>query len=192
MKKILAVLAAFVAAASLSVSAFAAEVDVNEQAIIDYLGSVTINGAPLADSLINEATSYFAEDGVSVTSTQLSAFLANVDEIVAICEANGVTAGEDGVINIVDLKGTSADVKAEIIDNATELASNLGLTFIYSAVSKSASLYDANGNKVRIIRADEIKDTGFGGFEGVVTATGVMLGLVAVSAVVAKKRKLAK
>lgn len=191
MKKILAALTAVLASAALSVSAFAAEIDANEQAILDYLASAKINGASISESLINQTTAYFMRDGVSVTADQSDAFIADAEALVALCETNGVTAGTDGVIDVEDLNTLSGDNKAKVLDSASALASTLDLTFDSNPVLKTGKFYDANGEVVGTVDA-AVKATGFGGFEGIAIASGAMLALTAVSAVIAKKRNLSK
>lgn len=192
MKTIFSVLAAAATACTLSVSAFAGSINDSEKAILDYLNGVEIDGAKISADYINKASNYFMSDAVEVSVEAAKEFVADAEEVKAYCIANGIGADENGAISIDSLKGLSAEKKNEMLDGATALAEDLGLSLSYSPIAKEVKVYDAEGNVVDTITASTIGETGFGGYEYVLTASGVLLGLVAVSAVAAKKRKLTK
>lgn len=192
MKAILSVIAAAATACTLSVSAFAGDINASEKEILDYLKGVTINGAAISDTLINELDVYFMGEGVDVSAIEAKDFIADADNVRAYCEANGVKADDSGFITADSLVVLSAAAKADMLQSASQLAEDLGLTFDFSPVSKEGSVLDADGNVVGTIKLTTIQPTGFGGYEYILTASGVLLGLVAVSAVAAKKRKLSK
>lgn len=192
MKKILAALTAIIAVASLSVSAFAADIDANEQAILDYLKNAKIGDATISESLINQAQNYFAGEGVSVTDADKEKFLADAADLKTFCEDNGVVAGEDGTVDLADLSVLDKAAKDVVLDKASALAQDIDLSIQYSAVSKTVYVFDGNNDKVAEAKTGDIQATGFDGFQGVVAAAGTMLGLVAVSAAITKSRKLDK
>ena len=192
MKKIISVLAAAAAACTLSVSAFAGDLNTGEKAIIDYLNGVVINNAKIAPDYIAQAEAYFLADGVDVTEEAAKSFIADADKVAAYCVNGGVTADKDGYISILSLAKLDDAAEAAMLDSASALATDLGLTFSYNPTLKTGVVTDAKGVVVGKISAGIINDTGFGGFEYILTASGVLLGLVAVSAVASKKRGLSK
>lgn len=192
MKAILSIIAAAATACTLSVSAFAGDINTNEQQILDYLNSATINGASISESLINTVSNYFMGEGVEVSEADAKQFLNDADLVRAYCEAKGVKADESGFITADSLLVLNADEKAAMLQSASQLADDLGLTFAFSPVTKTGKVYDATGAVVGEITLTATQPTGFGGYEYILTASGVLLGLVAVSAVAAKKRNLSK
>ena len=81
MKKLSAILVALLLVATTAVTAFAAGINANEQAVLDELGkSVTMNGVEMVipDSFINQAESYF--NTIDMTEDQSKAIVAAIGE----------------------------------------------------------------------------------------------------------------
>lgn len=192
MKKLLAVIAAAVTACTLSMSVFAADISTGEQSILDAISTADINGVALVDEYSAMATNYFMTEGVDVTDAQAADFIEDMNATIEFCETNGITALATLAVTGTNIDATALAAinfseKTALLDSAEAMCADIGLTFTYKPVSKKAIVTDSEGAVVSEITG-AVKQTG--GYVYVAIVSAVLLGLVAVSVLTAKSKKL--
>ncbi|MDF2686084.1 MAG: hypothetical protein K0S55_1265 [Clostridia bacterium] len=155
MKKLIQIALCIIMALSLlPLATFAAsELDENENALIEKLkAELNLNGASatIPEEYINMAENYFLSNDVSVSETELTEIINNMDETIALIKES----------NVSDVKDLPASVKNTIIEEATKSAEVLDLTLNYDYSTEAVSI--VNGEGTVVAEADNIiKKTGF-------------------------------
>ena len=188
MKKLISMLAAATAVCTLSASVFAADINANEQAILN-----AVSGTGFSADIVTMVENYFLGDGVDVTADQAAAFDAAFADFADFCTANSIDLSvlttDGNVVSAKALRGLSTEVKADLVEYATDICATVNTKFNYDPIKKIGWITDANGVVVASI-SKAIKQTGsYGAVAGVSAA---LLALVAVSVATAKRKGLVK
>ena len=139
MKRLSAILVALVLAATTAVTAFAAGINSNEQAVLDELKtSVTMSGGEMLipTEYVNQAENYF--NTIDLTAEEK-------DDILAVIKEGKSFLENSGAANIKDL--TLAQ-KQELLDYGKKVVGVIDMTMTYDKVTQKLSIYDTDGNVV--------------------------------------------
>lgn len=139
MKRLSAILVALVLAATTAVTAFAAGINSNEQAVLDELKtSVTMSGGEMLipTEYVNQAENYF--NTIDLTAEEK-------DDILAVIKEGKSFLENSGAANIKDL--TLAQ-KQELLDYGKKVVGVIDMTMTYDKVTQKLSIYDPDGNVV--------------------------------------------
>lgn len=187
MKKALFLLLALVCVVSMfSVTAFAAGINENEQAILDKLSqTITVDGKKLTipASYINSAKNWMASSA-DIDKTTADEIISYIDDAIALAKK------ADDVI-VVDKKANEwhfdAETNGKILEYAKKCTDAVGLTIQVSG--NTVTILD--GTKVAFEGDGVVKATGNAAdYTVVYVVAGAAMMLVLASAVVSKKAKL--
>ena len=137
MKKLSAILVALVLAATTAVTAFAAGVNSNEQAVLDELKtSVTMKDGEMyiPTEFVNQAENYF--NTIEMTAEEKDAIIAILKEGESFLEGSGAS-------NIRDL---TLDQKRELLAYGERVVGVIDMTMSYDKVSRKLTIFDPSGN----------------------------------------------
>ena len=171
MKKLSAMLVAFILVAATAFTAFAAGINDSEQAVLNELKtSVKMNGSEMVipSEFVNQAENYF--NTIDMTADESS-------QIVAILKKGESFLENSGASNIADL--TFAQ-KQTLLSYGKEVVGVLGMTMSYDTSSKKLTIYGKDG-KVAFSAVPTLTKAG-----SVIKTTGAeadFSGIIAVSAV---------
>lgn len=136
MKKISAILVALVLVAASAITAFAAGINSNEQAILDELNTtVQMKGSTMSipAAYVNQAENYF--NTVDVTAEESKQIIAFIEEGKAILAKSDAE-------NILDL--TFAE-KQELLASGRKAVGVLGMTMTYNKADKTLTIITPQG-----------------------------------------------
>lgn len=139
MKRLSAILVALVLAATTAVTAFAAGINSNEQAVLDELKtSVTMSGGEMIipTEFVNQVENHF--NTIDLTAEEK-------DDILAIIKEGKTFLANSGAANIKDL--TLAQ-KQELLEYGEKVVGAIGMTMSYDKTTGKLSIYDPDGNVV--------------------------------------------
>lgn len=139
MKRLSAILVALVLAATTAVTAFAAGINSNEQAVLDELKtSVTMSGEEMLipTEFVNQVENHF--NTIDLTAEEK-------DDILAIIKEGKTFLENSGAANIKDL--TLAQ-KQELLEYGEKVVGAIGMTMSYDKSTGKLSIYDTDGNVV--------------------------------------------
>ena len=139
MKRLSAILVALVLAATTAVTAFAAGINSNEQAVLDELKtSVTMSGGEMIipTEFVNQVENHF--NTIDLTAEEK-------DDILAIIKEGKTFLANSGAANIKDL--TLAQ-KQELLEYGEKVVGAIGMTMSYDKSTGKLSIYDPDGNVV--------------------------------------------
>lgn len=139
MKRLSAILVALVLAATTAVTAFAAGINSNEQAVLDELKtSVTMSGGEMIipTEFVNQVENHF--NTIDLTAEEK-------DDILAIIKEGKTFLANSGAANIKDL--TLAQ-KQELLEYGEKVVGAIGMTMTYDKTTGKLSIYDPDGNVV--------------------------------------------
>ncbi len=139
MKRLSAILVALVLAATTAVTAFAAGINSNEQAVLDELKtSVTMSGEEMLipTEFVNQVENHF--NTIDLTAEEK-------DDILAIIKEGKTFLANSGAANIKDL--TLAQ-KQELLEYGEKVVGAIGMTMSYDKSTGKLSIYDTDGNVV--------------------------------------------
>ena len=171
MKKLSAMLVAFILVAATAFTAFAAGINDSEQAVLNELKtSVKMNGSEMVipSEFVNQAENYF--NTIDMTADESS-------QIVAILKKGESFLENSGASNIADL--TFAQ-KQTLLSYGKEVVGVLDMTMSYDTSSKKLTIYGKDG-KVAFSAVPTLTKAG-----SVIKTTGAeadFSGVIAVSAV---------
>ena len=186
MKKISAIFVALMLVALTAVTAFAAGINSNEQAVLDALNqTITLKGgsATLPSEYVNQAENYL--NTVDLTAEESAAIVSEINAAKAFVEAAGVS----------DISELTYEQKTELLSYGQAAASVVGLTLSYDKTTKTASVLSTDGevvfSAVPSLKAASASGTGTNGGTstsntGVIKTTGSsadFFGFIAVGAV---------
>ncbi len=182
MKRIFACVATVAMAATLSFSAFAANLDANKQKVLDAVSqSITVDGkkVELPAEYKTQAENYLKRDDVEITADQADAIVGQVDAAIEVVKEYGVT----------DLAKLSSADKAKIADKVQAAAAVVELKVVFDSAKNTITITDKD-NKVVATMEAPVKTTGANA-GAAVAVLGFAAVLLAGCAVVAKKSQLA-
>ena len=139
MKRLSAILVALVLAATTAVTAFAAGINSNEQAVLDELKtSVTMSGEEMLipTEFVNQVENHF--NTIDLTAEEK-------DDILAIIKEGKTFLANSGASNISDL---SFAQKQELLAYGEKAVAVLDMTMSYDKSTGKLSIYDPDGNVV--------------------------------------------
>ena len=171
MKKLSAMLVAFILVAATAFTAFAAGINDSEQAVLNELKtSVKMNGSEMVipSEFVNQAENYF--NTIDMTADESS-------QIVAILKKGESFLENSGASNIADL--TFAQ-KQTLLSYGKKVVGVLGMTMSYDTSTKKLTIYGKDG-KVAFSATPTLTKAG-----SVIKTTGAeadFSGIIAVSAV---------
>lgn len=180
MKKLSAMLVAFILVAATAFTAFAAGINDSEQAVLNELKtSVKMNGSEMVipSEFVNQAENYF--NTIDMTADESS-------QIVAVLKKGESFLENSGASNIADL--TFAQ-KQTLLSYGKEVVGVLGMTMSYDTSSKKLTIYGKDGKVAfsavfsavpTLTKAGSVQDN------SVIKTTGAeadFSGIIAVSAV---------
>lgn len=137
MKKFSAIFVALVLVAVSAVSAFAAGINSNEQAVIDKLGepiAMKDGNMTFPDEFVNQMENYF--NTIDMTADESA-------DIIAVLEEGQSFLENSGAANIADL---SLSQKYELLDYGQRAVGVIGMTMTYDKETKTLYIYDPEGN----------------------------------------------
>ena len=137
MKKLSAIFIALVLAATTAVTAFAAGINSNEQAVLDELKtSVTMKDGEMyiPTEYVNQAENYY--NTIDMTAEEK-------DEIIAILKDGENFLEKSGASNISDL---TFDQKKELLAYGEKVVAIIDMTMSYDKVTRKLTIYDPDGN----------------------------------------------
>ena len=137
MKKLSAIFIALVLAATTAVTAFAAGINSNEQAVLDELKtSVTMKNGEMCipTEYVNQAENYF--NTIDVTAEEKDQMLAIIKDGKSFLEKSGAS-------NIKDL---TFDQKKELLAYGEKVVAIIDMTMSYDKVTRKLTIYDPDGN----------------------------------------------
>lgn len=137
MKKLSAILVALVLAATTAVTAFAAGINSNEQAVLDELKtSVTMKDGEMyiPTEYVNQAENYF--NTIEMTTEEK-------DSILAVVKEGKTFLTNSGASNISDL---TLDQKRELLAYGEKVVAVIDMTMTYDKTTRKLTIYDPNGN----------------------------------------------
>ncbi len=179
MKKLSAMLVAFILVAATAFTAFAAGINDSEQAVLNELKtsetSVKMNGSEMVipSEFVNQAENYF--NTIDMTADESS-------QIVAILKKGESFLENSGASNIADL--TFAQ-KQTLLSYGKEVVGVLDMTMSYDTSSKKLTIYGKDG-KVAFSAVPTLTKAGSVQDNSVIKTTGAeadFSGIIAVSAV---------
>lgn len=182
MKGIFACVATVAMAATLSFSAFAANLDANKQKVLDAVSqSITVDGkkVELPAEYKTQAENYLKRDDVEITADQADAVVEQIDAAIEVVKKSGVT----------DLAKLSSADKAKIADKVQAAAAIVELKVVFDSAKNTITITDKD-NKVVATMEAPVKTTGANA-GAAVAVLGFAAVLLAGCAVVAKKSQLA-
>lgn len=172
MKKLSAMLVAFILVAATAFTAFAAGINDSEQAVLNELKtSVKMNGSEMVipSEFVNQAENYF--NTIDMTADESS-------QIVAVLKKGESFLENSGASNIADL--TFAQ-KQTLLSYGKEVVGVLDMTMSYDTSSKKLTIYGKDGKVAfSATKAGSVQDN------SVIKTTGAeadFSGIIAVSAV---------
>lgn len=172
MKKLSAMLVAFILVAATAFTAFAAGINDSEQAVLNELKtSVKMNGSEMVipSEFVNQAENYF--NTIDMTADESS-------QIVAVLKKGESFLENSGASNIADL--TFAQ-KQTLLSYGKEVVGVLDMTMSYDTSSKKLTIYGKDGKVAfSLTKAGSVQDN------SVIKTTGAeadFSGIIAVSAV---------
>lgn len=136
MKKLSAILISLVLVAASAVSAFAADINSSEQAVLDALGEgVAMSGGTMyiPDEYINQAENYF--NTIDMTAEQSEEIIAVIKQGEAFLEGSGAS-------NIRDL---TFEQKQVLLSYGEKAVAVLGMSMSYDFSAKILTIYGADG-----------------------------------------------
>jgi hypothetical protein len=136
MKKITSIFVALMLVAVTAVTAFAAGINSNEQAVLDELNAtISMQGSTMKipAEFVNQAESYF--NTIEMTADESS-------QIIAVIKEGESFLSNSGAANIADL---SAEQKQELLSYGQKAVAVIGMTMTYDNTSKTLYIYDASG-----------------------------------------------
>lgn len=164
-----------------TMTAFAAGISTDEQAIIDKLkAGFTVDGKTVSvpTDIINQVENEFMKNETDVTAAQASVIEGKMDEVIAFAQANDVT-------DVASAKEYADD----IIPLVQAAASEIGYTVAYDASSDTGlTVSDPEGNTVYTSKA-VVNQTGFDMTAPIAVGVG-MVAILAACVVVASKKNL--
>ena len=137
MKKLSAIFIALVLAATTAVTAFAAGINSNEQAVLDELKtSVTMKDGEMyiPTEYVNQAENYY--NTIDMTAEEK-------DAIIAILKDGENFLEKSGASNISDL---TFDQKKELLAYGEKVVAIIDMTMSYDKVTRKLTIYDPDGN----------------------------------------------
>lgn len=137
MKKITSILIALVLVAVASVSVFAAGINSNEQAVIDYLkGTITMRDGEMAipTEFINAMENYF--NTIDMTAEESA-------EIIELIKESETFVTNTGAANIADM---TVAQKQELLSYGQKIVAVINMTMSYDKATKTLYIYDPDGN----------------------------------------------
>ncbi len=137
MKKLSAIFIALVLAATTAVTAFAAGINSNEQAVLDELRTtVTMKNGEMSipTAYVNQAENYF--NTIEMTAEEK-------DQIIAILKEGESFLENSGASNIRDL---TLDQKRQLLNYGERVVAVIGMTMTYDKVTRTLTIFDPNGN----------------------------------------------
>lgn len=177
MKKLSAMLVAFILVAATAFTAFAAGINDSEQAVLNELKtSVKMNGSEMVipSEFVNQAENYF--NTIDMTADESS-------QIVAILKKGESFLENSGASNIADL--TFAQ-KQTLLSYGKEVVGVLGMTMSYDTSSKKLTIYGKDGKVAFSSAVPTLTKAGSVQDNSVIKTTGAeadFSGIIAVSAV---------
>lgn len=177
MKKLSAMLVAFILVAATAFTAFAAGINDSEQAVLNELKtSVKMNGSEMVipSEFVNQAENYF--NTIDMTADESS-------QIVAILKKGESFLENSGASNIADL--TFAQ-KQTLLSYGKEVVGVLDMTMSYDTSSKKLTIYGKEDGKVAFSAVPTLTKAGSVQDNSVIKTTGAeadFSGIIAVSAV---------
>lgn len=181
MKKLSAMLVAFILVAATAFTAFAAGINDSEQAVLNELKtSVKMNGSEMVipSEFVNQAENYF--NTIDMTADESSQIVAILKKGESFLENSG--ASNIGASNIADL--TFAQ-KQTLLSYGKEVVGVLDMTMSYDTSSKKLTIYGKDG-KVAFSAVPTLTKAGSVQDNSVIKTTGAeadFSGIIAVSAV---------
>lgn len=200
MRKLSAILVALVLVAATAITAFAAGINSNEQAVLDELKtSVKMTGGEMVipAEYVNQAENYF--NTIEMTE-------AESKEIIAIIKEGEKYLENAGASNILTL---TFDQKKAVLDYGKKVVGVIGMTMTYDKTTQTLTITDPNGKVAfaakpylvpagsgassgTLANGDTIKPTGAeADFGGIIAVGAVMLLIVAGGAIYLVKRERA-
>ena len=137
MKKLSAIFIALVLAATTAVTAFAAGINSNEQAVLDELKtSVTMKDGEMyiPTEYVNQTENYF--NTIELTAEEKDQMLAIIKDGKSFLEKSGAS-------NISDL---TFDQKKELLAYGEKVVGVIDMTMSYDKVTRKLSIFDPAGN----------------------------------------------
>lgn len=177
MKKLSAMLVAFILVAATAFTAFAAGINDSEQAVLNELKtSVKMNGSEMVipSEFVNQAENYF--NTIDMTADESS-------QIVAILKKGESFLENSGASNIADL--TFAQ-KQTLLSYGKEVVGVLDMTMSYDTSSKKLTIYGKDGKVAFSSAVPTLTKAGSVQDNSVIKTTGAeadFSGIIAVSAV---------
>lgn len=186
MKKIITVsVLVMMIVSMLSVSAFAASLNEDEQRIYDAITEeITVAGKPvaLADEWVNQAKNYMLRDDVDLTKAQADEILAYIDEAKAVAKTSKTVSNGK----------FSTKVNNELFLLANECGALLDISFSHPGLDNARKIVAVDNKSGDVIykAAKVIKDTGANVNVMPVAIAAVVIMTVIGSAVLVKKFEL--
>lgn len=177
MKKLSAMLVAFILVAATAFTAFAAGINDSEQAVLNELKtSVKMNGSEMVipSEFVNQAENYF--NTIDMTADESS-------QIVAILKKGESFLENSGASNIADL--TFAQ-KQTLLSYGKEVVGVLDMTMSYDTSSRKLTIYGKDGKVAFSAAVPTLTKAGSVQDNSVIKTTGAeadFSGIIAVSAV---------
>ena len=177
MKKLSAMLVAFILVAATAFTAFAAGINDSEQAVLNELKtSVKMNGSEMVipSEFVNQAENYF--NTIDMTADESS-------QIVAVLKKGESFLENSGASNIADL--TFAQ-KQTLLSYGKEVVGVLDMTMSYDTSSKKLTIYGKDGKVAFSAAVPTLTKAGSVQDNSVIKTTGAeadFSGVIAVSAV---------
>lgn len=177
MKKLSAMLVAFILVAATAFTAFAAGINDSEQAVLNELKtSVKMNGSEMVipSEFVNQAENYF--NTIDMTADESS-------QIVAVLKKGESFLENSGASNIADL--TFAQ-KQTLLSYGKEVVGVLDMTMSYDTSSKKLTIYGKDGKVAFSAAVPTLTKAGSVQDNSVIKTTGAeadFSGIIAVSAV---------
>lgn len=152
MKKFSALVLALVLVAAAAVTAFAAGINSNEQAVLNEL-QTSVNGMTIPSQYINQAENYF--NTIEMTKAESDQIIAAIREGKAYLESTGVTA----------VSQLTAEQKQTMMGYANKAAGVLGLSLSYAkgtltVTDGNKTNGSASDNKTVAVSGNVVKTTG--------------------------------
>lgn len=148
--------------------------DENEEKIIAELQAANVPA-----EYVSQAKNYFMQDDVTITATQASTVIANIDDASAI-------AKEAGIKSVEDLKKADSAVVDQIMSKASSAAAAADLSVSFDTKAGTAVVTDKNG---KVVATADVK-TKKTGADSVSAAVAVaLLGATVAGLAVASKKK---
>lgn len=130
MKKILSVLFVLLSVFALSISVSAAGLNASEQAILDKLKSIDINGIKLDAKDIAAAENYFLRDDVEITESQSAKIISFIEQAEQIVRNSGLIK--------TSVSGTENAQVSDLVNKSAN--DNKIISLAYKPVVKSVSI----------------------------------------------------